>query len=139
VSQESVARAHAAYEGLSRAVETGDFDRFLADYVDPNVDWVPMAGTPDSVAVRRGQEAMKERLAEMFAAMDQPRIAAEEFVDAGDRIVVAVCMSGRGKASGARVEARPFHVLTEREGKAVRIEWYATRAEALRAVGLADG
>ena len=138
MSQENVARAHAAYEALSRAVETGNFDRFLADFVDPNVDWVPMAGTPDSVAVRRGHEAMKKRLAEMFAAMDEPRIAAEAFVDAGDRIVIAVRMSGRGKTSGARVEARPFHVLTEREGKAVRIEWYATRAEALKAVGLEE-
>ena len=48
-------------------------------------------------------------------------------------------MSGRGKASGIQVEGRPFHVVTEENGKAVRIEWYATRAEALNAVGLSDG
>ena len=36
------------------------------------------------------------------------------------------------------VEALRFQVVTERHGKAVRIEWYATRQEALKAVGLAE-
>jgi len=138
VSQESVARAHDAYEVLDRAVETRSFDRFFADFSHPDVEWVPLAGTVDSTAVRQGYAAMKERLTEMFAAMDEPRIAAEEFIEAGVRIVVAVRVSGRGKASGAHVDTRWFHVLTERDGKAVRIEWYATRAEALKAVGLEE-
>jgi ketosteroid isomerase-like protein len=138
VSQGTVAYARAAYEALGRAVETGNFRRFLARYVDPDVEWVPMAGTPDAVAVRRGRRAMKERLDEMFAAIAEPRIAAEDFIDADDRVVVAVRVSGRGKASGAPVDARPFHVLAERGGKVTRIEWYATRAEALKAVGLEE-
>jgi ketosteroid isomerase-like protein len=138
MSRENVARARVAYETLSRAVETGDFHRFFADHVDLEVEWVPLKGTFDSVEVRRGHQGMKDRLAEMFSAIDEPKIAAEEFIDAGERMVVAVRMSGRGKASNVPVEALRFQVVTERHGRAVRIEWYATRQEALKAVGLEE-
>jgi hypothetical protein len=73
----------------------------------------------------------------MLETMDEPRIEAEGFIDAGDKTVVAVRMSGRGKASGIQVEGRPFHVITQEQNKAVRIEWYASRDEALKAVGRA--
>jgi ketosteroid isomerase-like protein len=138
VSQEKVQRAREAYEALTRAVQAGDFDRFFADYVHPDAESVPIEGSPDSVEISRGHDALKERWAEMSGAMHALSIEAEDFTDAGDRIVVAVRMSGRGRASGACVEARRFHVLTERQGKAVRIEWYQTRDEALKATGLSE-
>jgi hypothetical protein len=36
------------------------------------------------------------------------------------------------------MEANWFHVVTERDNKAVRIEWYASRGEALEAAGLSE-
>ncbi len=81
---------------------------------------------------------MKYRWTEMLGAMDALSLEAEDFTDAGERIVVAVRMSGRGRASGASVEARRFHVLSQRRGKLVRIEWYQTHDEALKAVGLSE-
>jgi hypothetical protein len=74
----------------------------------------------------------------MLEAMDEPRIEAEEFIDAGDKTVVGVRMSGRGKASRVQVGGCSFHVVTEKHEKAVRIEWYANRDEALKAVGLSE-
>ena len=136
MSQESVERAREGYEALSRAVLSGDFDGFVGAYVHPDVEWVAMEGSPDSVAVHRGHAAVKARLAEMLEAMDEPRIEAEEFIDVGEKTVVAVRLSGQGKASGIEVEGHWFHVVTEEQDKVVRIEWYATRAEALEAVGL---
>jgi len=138
VSQENVERAQKRYEALSLAVRTGDFDGFVRDYVHPDVEWVPLAGSPDSVAVQHGHAAVKARFAAMLEAIDEPRIEAQEFIDAGDRTVVAVRMSGRGKASGVEVDGRLFHVVTEDHDKLVRVEWYTSRAEALKAVGLAE-
>ena len=138
MSQENVERARKRYEALSLAVRAGDFDGFVRDYVHPDVEWVPLPGSPDSVAVQRGHAAVKARFAAMLEAIDGPRIEAHEFIDAGDQIVVAVRMSGRGKASGVEVDGRLFHVVTEHHDKLVRVEWYTSRAEALKAVGLSE-
>jgi ketosteroid isomerase-like protein len=138
MSQENVARAREGYEALRRALQSGDFDVFLDDYIHPDIEWVPLEGSPDSVDVQRGHAAVRARFVEMLEAMDEPRIEPQEFIDAGDKTVVAVRMSGRGKASGAEVEGRPFHVVTEEHGKLRRIEWYATHGAALDAAGLAE-
>ena len=74
----------------------------------------------------------------MLEAIDEPRIEAQEFIDAGDQTVVAVRMSGRGKASGVEVDGRLFQVVTEDHDKLVRVEWYTSRAEALKAVGMTE-
>jgi ketosteroid isomerase-like protein len=44
----------------------------------------------------------------------------------------------RGKASGAKVVWSYWVVFTLRDGKAVRIEWFGDRAEALEAAGFRD-
>jgi ketosteroid isomerase-like protein len=138
MSQENVERARERYETLSRAVQDGDFDRFVGDYLHPDIEWVPLEGSPDSLGIQRGHAAVKVRFAEMLEAVEEPRIEAVEFIDAGNKVVVAVRMSGRGKASGLSVEGHLFHVVTVEQDKLVRIEWYSTRDEALKAVGLAE-
>jgi ketosteroid isomerase-like protein len=139
VSEQNVERAREGYEALSRAVEGGDLDGFLGAYAHPNMEWIPLPGSPDSVAIRRGHAEVRERFAEMLEAVDEPRIEAQEFIDAGDRTVVGVRISGRGKASGIEVEGHLFHVVTEEHGRLLRIEWYAGREEALKAAGLQHG
>jgi hypothetical protein len=47
--------------------------------------------------------------------------------------------SGRGRGSGAEVQsARTAHVWTLRDGKAVRLDLFNDRGEALKAVRLAE-
>ena|SRR5438445_5706304 len=135
MSQQNVERARERYEALSRAVQSGDFDRFVSDYLHPDVEWVPLEGSPDSLRIQRGRAAVKARFAEMLEAVEEPRIEAVEFISAGDKVVVAVRMLGRGRASGLNVEGRLFHVVTVEQDKLVRIEWYSTRDGALKAVG----
>jgi hypothetical protein len=43
-----------------------------------------------------------------------------------------------GEASGATVAASVRSVVTFGNGKMLRIDWFAERAEALKAVGLAE-
>jgi ketosteroid isomerase-like protein len=138
MSQQNVEWARKRYEALRLAVRAGDFDGFVRDYVHPDVEWVPLPGSPDSLAVQHGHAAMKARFAAMLEAIDEPQIEAQEFIDAGVQTVVAVRVSGRGKASGAEVDGRLFHVVTEDHDKLVRVEWYTSRAEALKAVGLEE-
>lgn len=61
----------------------------------------------------------------------------EEIVDAGDQVMVLASVRGRGGQSGLEVESPSFGwVWTKRGGKAVRVDVYPNRAEALQAVGL---
>jgi ketosteroid isomerase-like protein len=138
MSQENVERARDACGALSVAVRKHDFDAYFRDYVHPEIEWVPMEGSPDGTTVLHGQEPVKARLMEMLEAIEEARIEAVEFIDAGERTVIAVRISGRGRGSGIDVQANWFHVVTAQDDKAVRIEWYAERAKALEAAGLRE-
>ena len=60
----------------------------------------------------------------------------EEMLDAGDRVVVFVRHRGRGRLSGIEIDQTFAMVWTLRDGRAVRMDMYPTRDEALEAVGL---
>jgi ketosteroid isomerase-like protein len=71
---------------------------------------------------------------------DQAVFDYSEFVQAGEnRLVAHFAGAVQGKASGAHVAWDYWQVGTFRDGKVLRIEWFAGRAEALKAAGLADG
>jgi ketosteroid isomerase-like protein len=62
-------------------------------------------------------------------------IAGEEFIDAGDSVIVRVDQQATGPRSGAPVRMRYYQVWTFRGGSAVRLESIMERADALAAVG----
>jgi ketosteroid isomerase-like protein len=63
----------------------------------------------------------------------------EDVLDAGDKVITLAIEHGRGRGSGARVEAvRTAHVWTMRANKAIRLDLYLDRAAALEAVGLRE-
>ena len=62
---------------------------------------------------------------------------ADEFLDAGDNVVVAIRYRGRGRGSGVQVSDRLFEVHTF-ETASVRKVDFTKRAEALEAAGLAE-
>jgi ketosteroid isomerase-like protein len=62
-----------------------------------------------------------------------------EVLEAGtDKLVANSRRETRGKAGGAAVGFSYWVVTTYRDGKAIRIEWFADRAEALEAAGLRE-
>ena len=67
------------------------------------------------------------------------RAEPEEFIEAGDRVVVVLRLVSTGRSSGGTLEASSAWVATFRENKIARLCAYQTRAEALAAVGLGDG
>ena len=65
-------------------------------------------------------------------------IDAEEVIDAGSRIIVAVHERGRGRGSGVPVDRRWAQVWTFERGRIVRWELFPDKADALEAVGLSE-
>jgi ketosteroid isomerase-like protein len=84
----------------------------------------------------RGPDAVREMWERWESDWDALRTEPEEFVDAGDHVVVSVRYSGRGKGSGIAFDDRLFDVYTVRGGKCVRKLEFRERSEALEAAGL---
>ena len=65
-------------------------------------------------------------------------LEAEDYIDAGERVVAIAHQRGRSRASGIPVEMRFAQVWTLRDEQGIRMEMYASPDEALEAVGLRD-
>jgi ketosteroid isomerase-like protein len=89
-------------------------------------------------AEHRGKEGYLDLLADWNERFTDLSATAEEFIEAGDQVVVRNRQVARGETSGAPVESEFWFVYTLSAGKIVRQDYYTDRAEALEAVGLSE-
>ena len=129
MSQENVELVRRRFDAVNR----GDFDA-LVELTDPNAVWWDRADDLGA-GPHRGREAGLQHLAEILEDVDL-QAHPDEFIDAGDHVVVGVRLTGRGRASGADFEEHEFHVFTFHDGKVTEQREYRERNEALKAVGL---
>jgi ketosteroid isomerase-like protein len=71
-------------------------------------------------------------------AFDALKAETEEFIDAGDRVVVPIRFGGKARYTGMDVTFAVVHVVTVRDGKVAWTDMYRERSEALEAVGLRE-
>jgi ketosteroid isomerase-like protein len=80
-------------------------------------------------------EGFVDAMREWLSAWERPiTITAEEFMEAGDRVLVLVTWIGRGKGSGAQIESPGAHLWTFRDGLVVDYAVYRDRGEARAAL-----
>jgi hypothetical protein len=84
----------------------------------------------------RGHQGYADWLADWGAAWSGFSVEAERWLDAGDKVVLVLKLTARGRASGVEVKRRDAMVLTARDRKSIRIDYYKSEAQALEAVGL---
>jgi ketosteroid isomerase-like protein len=60
----------------------------------------------------------------------------DELIDGGEQVVSVTTGHGRGRASGTNVQMTFYLVWTLCDGRVVRLVWFRTRDEALKAAGL---
>jgi ketosteroid isomerase-like protein len=133
MSQENVEAVRQMLEAFDRR----DRAAWLATRDDKDHEVVTSRYWPEADAVR-GREAAWEFYVKVAEAFERLPVDAE-LVDAGaDKVLVHWRHDVRGRASGAEVEINYWIVVTFREGRIVRDEWFADRAEALEAAGLSE-
>jgi ketosteroid isomerase-like protein len=86
----------------------------------------------------RGRAALLDWMKEWAAEWEEIDYRPNEFIEAGDTVVVDVLYDGRGKGSGVRVEGRFWYVFKLRDGKLLRWELYPEKTQALEAAGLRE-
>jgi ketosteroid isomerase-like protein len=111
----------------------GNFWSFESFDEDVRARWA--TEVPD-IGDSQGIEGLAQLLSEWMSAWQACRIEADEFHEAGDRVVVFVTVHARGSGSDIDVDMENAHVWTMRDGQAVAIRAYSDRARALREVGL---
>jgi ketosteroid isomerase-like protein len=115
-----------------RVAEDGSFpDELLAD----EIEWV---NPPDAVetGIRSGRDAFHAAMRSTGEAFDRTSVEPQEWIDAGDEVVLLCVWVVRGRASGLERRQPQGHVWTLHDGKAIRFRWFNDQDEALKAAGL---
>ena len=132
MSQENVKLFREALDAFNRR----DKAAFLA-LCDPDYENVPPQDWPESAPIR-GREAIWEFFIAGQEPWDEAFFEIGEHIDAGDKVVAEQRAEMRGTVSGAVVAWSYWHVITIRDGKALRSEWFTDRADAMAAAGLSE-
>lgn len=133
MAQKNVDIVRQIYEHWGR----GDF-RAGTELYDPHVLLVLRPEFPDSGVYCGPQEIANYMRDEFLSGFEDAVIKGEEFLGAGDTVVVRVNQQGIGPGSGAPVAMRYYQVWSFRGRSIIRLEMVRERSEALEAAGLAD-
>ena len=133
MSQENVDALRPVYEEWGR----GNFRPNSAAY-GPDLEWGWSEEFPDIHGVFRDPEPRSSRMLEWLSQWEDWRVEAEEYIPAGEFVVVLCRYTGRGKESGAAVDTTGAHLWTMRAGNPVRLEVFSSRTKALEAAGLQE-
>jgi SnoaL-like domain len=109
----------------------------LGPLVDPELT-IEMVG-PEYVRQRltyEGIDGYIEAWQDWLTPYESYRAETEEFIDAGDKVVLLVRQLGQTKTGSVPIEAHSAVVFTFRAGKLARLEFYLDRDRAMKAAGL---
>jgi ketosteroid isomerase-like protein len=133
MSQENVEVVRRAWE----AYREGGFAAGR-DFLHRDFEMVRSGTAYPESGTYRGYEAAMNSMQDYRGAFEDHRTEPEEFIDAGDHVVVAQSERGRARSSSVELQETWYAVCTLREGKILRLQWFGDRSEALGAVGLAE-
>ena len=89
-------------------------------------------------ALYHGFDGFRRFLEQVEEEWENLQVEPEEFIDAGDNVVVAVRMWGERRGSKMKAETGAFTIWTFREGLVLRYTSYRTKRQALEAAGLSE-
>jgi uncharacterized protein len=130
MSQENVELVRGGFD----AFQEGDLSRMLGLMVD---DLVTYRADPDD-ATYHGKEGFLHATADWTEDFSEWSVIPEEFVDAGEFVLVRVRQMARGEASGIPVEGKFWFVLQMRGNRVAKVSFYIRRDAALEAAGLSE-
>jgi len=116
------------------AFEQGDLTQLLDLLSD---DVVTYRAVPDGVTYR-GKSGFLEAAAEWTEGFSEWSPIPQEFIEAGNRVLVRVCQIARGESSGVRVEGEFWWLYELMGGKVSKVSFYDSREAAMEAVRLPE-
>jgi ketosteroid isomerase-like protein len=141
MSQENVditRQSYAAYNAALSAPNPREAIRaFLERFADPEIEW---DAEPSAVGgqIVHGIDGAMAFFDEVFDAFEYVRQVPERFIDCGDQVLVFVRSEARGRVAGLDINEQWAHLVTLRDGKAVRMQQFRDREKALEAAGVRE-
>jgi ketosteroid isomerase-like protein len=129
--QENLELVSRIHDGWSR----GDFS-IGRDLMAPDFEWHQQAEAVEPGS-HRGP-AIGGAISKIFEVYENFRVEPEEYIDAGDKVVVAARVQAVGKGSGLELDQRFAFVWTVRRGRLADLAVFGDRREALDAAGVQD-
>jgi ketosteroid isomerase-like protein len=141
MSQENVELAREGVAAINETYRTGDvtpWRRHVEAAFDADVA-LDAAADVFTEGRWRGHEGAVAFVANQMGVLENMWLRADEYIDVDDEcLVLALTFGGRAQHSGIPFELSPAHVFRMRNGKAVRWQVFASREQALEAVGLSE-
>jgi uncharacterized protein len=118
-----------AYAALNR----NDIPGFVRVF-DPQIEWTEPAGYPEA-GTYRGHAAVEAHSSKARSTWAEGRCEPEEWIVAGDKVIVFVHVRVRLKMETEWREGRLADVFTFRDGKATQFRSFLDRRQALEWAG----
>ena len=134
MSQQNVDLVRSIYEAFA----AGDVPAVLGAMAE-EMEWNEAENFPyaDGNPYRGGEAILGGVFARLGSEWDGFAALPEEFLDAGDTVVVLGRYRGTYKATGKPLDAQLVHVWRVRDGKAVSFQQYTDTLQAARVTGAA--
>ena len=96
-----------------------------------------VAPSPDPGTWHR-REALAQVVTDWAGMFEEFELRAEDYIDAGDQVVVPVAQEGRGRGSSVPVTATFWFVYSLRDWEIVGLDMYTMRGQAFEAAGISE-
>jgi uncharacterized protein len=114
-------------KGMYDAFAKGDIPTVLASF-DPQIEWTDAEGFPTAGTFHGPDAVLQNVIMPLGTDWEGFAVRPEEFLDAGEAVVVTGRYSGTYKATSTAMEADFAHVWKFRDGKAVSFKQFADTA-----------
>jgi ketosteroid isomerase-like protein len=131
-SRDNAAIVQAVYAAFSGLAQGGEIASYVARHFDPDCEYRPV----EEASTIRGHAALIRWVERWLEAWDDAWDEVDEIIEAGEIVVAAIRVHGRGQLSGMEISQRLFDVFELRDGRVVRIREYLDPEQALEAAGL---
>src|SRR3954451_396612 len=128
MSQENVEIVQRSWQAWESGDLTGSLELLSDDLVTRRLFGVDFT-------TYHGKEGFLEGVVDWGEGFVEWSAVAEEFIDAGDQVVVRNHHSARGETSGVPIEMDFWFVTTVHQGKIVGVDMFVNEREALEAAG----
>jgi ketosteroid isomerase-like protein len=133
---ESATTPREVVEAMYEAINAHDFEAGFA-LLSADFEW----NEPSQAfhgGRHRGFADIRERLEAQLEVFDEFTVEPDELRVRGERVGVAVRQRARGGSSGVELEIRIGHLWTIQDGEITRLDVFAARDEAMRALEAAS-
>lgn len=120
---------NALYESIAKK----DWQRFKS-LTDPKLEWIQNKGFPKGRHSRGAEEVLKNVFDVFSKDWETWSFDIEEYLDAGDNVIVLGAYQGRHKKTGKEFTAAAAHIFDLKDGRVRRFRQYTDTAQIWKAI-----